>query len=219
MPGGDAIAESLKRRRVTKVCHMTLCSRLPNIFRYGGLLSYSERQRFGIDEGDQEHFWGNDGDLDKKNALASFVLCAFMPPWWMCQAHNEELALLTLDAEATCCADGALFCPENSAKGAYPVHDILASTGVSSFDECFPNPETYQALHAEILVPTRVPITAFRDLIFCDEEAREYWLPKVKNTEREVYVPPPPDPISVRTHSVSGFRFPANFTPSTRVRP
>lgn len=111
-PAIPTIQGSLARRRITRVCHMTSCDRLPDIVRYGGLLSYSERIQSAVPEPEVPHYWGS---ADKKDALASYVICSFMPPWWMCKKRNEELAMILLDASAVCCHQGTRFCPVNSA--------------------------------------------------------------------------------------------------------
>src|SRR5262249_3874851 len=156
------------------VCHMTSCHHLPEIFRRGGLLSYSRRQQAGVAEDEQPHYWGS---ADKKDALQDYVVCSFMPPWWMCKRRTEELAMILLDAESACCAQGACFVPTNSARNDYSAAQIVTRTGVVAIDECFQNPTTYQASESEIFVPFSVPLANFRTLVFCDEEAREHWRP------------------------------------------
>lgn len=83
MTASDAIRQSLSRRGIRHVCHMTPCDRLPGIFRHAALLSLEERRRRGLESVDNQgdHYWGSP---DKREALAGFVVSAFMPPWWMC---------------------------------------------------------------------------------------------------------------------------------------
>ena len=103
-----SIADSLRRRRILYVCHMTPCHRLPSIFASGGLLSLAARRVSGIAEPEQPHDWGGEG---KREALAGYVVCGFETPKWMCRKHPEELALVLLDAHAVCCGESVLFCP------------------------------------------------------------------------------------------------------------
>src|SRR5262245_28849137 len=130
----DGIVASLRRRRITRVCHMTSCDRLPGIFAYGGLLSYRERRALGIAEPDRPHYWGSRG---KQDELEDYVICSFMPPWWMCRGHDEELAIILLDAETVCTRADARFCPVNSAKSDYSAADIRNRAGLGAFDDCF----------------------------------------------------------------------------------
>lgn len=203
---------SLTRRRIGKVCHFTPCDRLPSILTHG-LCSYRERQRLGIAEPEEEHYWGTHG---KKEALADYVICSFMPPWGMIQAHREEIAIITLDAEMVCCGGQVAFCPGNSAFNAYPAEQIKTWTGLASFDACFPNEETYQAGSAEIFVPTRVPVKAFREILFPDLGARDYWAPILQTVQTDEELPP--GPIKLIPGGIPGFRFPGGWTPEERVR-
>src|SRR5207253_10867207 len=134
------IIRSLRRRRIQHVCHMTACHHLPSIIRHGGLMSYHGRQEIGVDEDDHPHYWGS---ADKQDALANYVVCAFMPPWWMCRRRDEELAMILVDSEAICGRAATGFCPTNSARNDYSADEIIARVGVDSFDERFQNPDTY----------------------------------------------------------------------------
>lgn len=87
------IADSLRRRRILYVCHMTPCHRLPSIFASGGLLSLVARRKNGVAEPEQPHDWGGEG---KREALAGYVVCGFETPKWMCRKHPEDLAVILL---------------------------------------------------------------------------------------------------------------------------
>src|SRR5690554_5816314 len=148
--GGHPIAESLQRRRVGYVCHMTPCDRLPSIIQSGGIFSRTRRAEHLIAEPNEPHYWGTPG---KAEDLADYVVCGFMAPWWMCKGHTEELAIIVLDAKAVCCGEGVLFCPTNSARNDYAAGEIKKRSGIEFFDACFPNLDTYQAGDSEIFVP------------------------------------------------------------------
>src|SRR5687767_8733223 len=117
---------------MTLACHVTPCHLLPEIFRSGALLSYSERKRLGMRE-DDAHYWGSEG---KKDELQDYVCCSFQPAWGMINPHDEELAILVLEPEV-CALPGTCFCPSNSAYSAFPSSDIMRRTGCGSFDDCF----------------------------------------------------------------------------------
>jgi hypothetical protein len=195
---------------------MTACDRLPSIVKHGAILSGARREADGIPESEEPHYWGTD---EKREAFFTFVICSFMPPWWMCKKHREELAIIVLDAEAVCCRDDVLFCPANSALSAYPVSEILTREGVDSFDDCFPNPDTYQASDSEIFVPDEVPLKDFRAIVFCDEQAREHWLPRMSEAWHRATPKPvaPPAKIKTEARGIPGFYFPGNWTPEVRL--
>ena len=132
--GGHPIAESLQRRRVGYVCHMTPCDRLPSIIQSGGIFSRTRRAEHLIAEPNEPHYWGTPG---KAEDLADYVVCGFMAPWWMCKGHTEELAIIVLDAKAVCCGEGVLFCPTNSARNDYAAGEIKKRSGIEFFDACF----------------------------------------------------------------------------------
>jgi len=197
---------------------MTSCNHLPEIFRLGGLLSFSQRQQSGVDEDEDPHYWGS---ADKKDALQDYVVCAFMPPWWMCRRRTEELAMIILDAESTCCKDGACFVPTNSARNQYSSAQIVTRTGVVAFDECFQNPTTYQAGESEIFIPDSVPLRDFRVIVFCDAQARDHWIPLINEAYDQAPDPKPElpaQPITVAIRGSAGFYFPGDWAPTQRIR-
>jgi hypothetical protein len=195
---------------------MTSCHHLPSIFGGSGLLSLNQRRLLGIQEETEPHYWGS---ADKQEAFADYVVCAFMPPWWMCQRHTDELAIVVLDAHALCTSPGTRFCPMNSAFNDYPAEVVKGLGGLESFNACFQNPDTYQAHYSEIFVRDRVEIAAFRTLIFCDDEAKAYWLPRVKEAYSAVpRADKPPEPIKIQVGYSARFGFPGNFVPTQRIR-
>ena len=197
---------------------MTPCDRLEGIVSHGGLLSLRGRAANQVAEPLDPHYWGS---ADKKEAFEGYVICAFMPPWWMCKAHDEELVIVLLDAEAVCCREGVLFCPGNSAYNDYPADQIKNMRGIDSFNACFRgNPNTSQTGYSEIIVPERVDFSDFRGLVFCDEEAREYWVERIRETWRALdrKPPRPPADLEVREKSAFGFGFPPYWTATRRVR-
>jgi len=215
------IAASLGRRRIRWVCHVTPCHRLPSIFAHGGLLCYDERQARGIAEDEVPHYWGPAG---RKEALGGYVICSFMPSWGLIQGHEDELAIVILDAVSVCCRPGVVFCPTNSARSMFTEEEILSMTGSGAFEACFPNPETYQAGDSEIFVPKIVPLTDFRGTVFWDEDYRAYWWGRMERAVGRANPRPtlPSQPIRVSTNGprgLWGFRFPGNWRPTRRHRP
>jgi len=195
---------------------MTPCHRLPSILAHGAILSWSERQGRGIEEPEHEHYWGAEG---RKEAFSDVVCCAFMAPWGMLKQHGEEFAIVILDAEGVCSLPGVLFCPTNSARSDYTVDEIRAMSEIEAFEACFPNPETYGAYKmAEIMVPSGVPLNHARGLIFCDNEARDYWVPALT----QISIPAdlrPSARLRVSVGQLDRFRFPGDYEVTLRVRP
>jgi hypothetical protein len=130
----EGIAESLHRRGVAHLCHLTPCHRLPSIFEHRGLLPLSERQFRGIEEHPQPNYWGT---AEKQEGLAGYVVCGFMVPWGMCLTREEEMVVILLDAVDVCSAEGVLFCPTNSPRGAVGLVELMDQTGVEHLDNCF----------------------------------------------------------------------------------
>jgi hypothetical protein len=164
----------------------------------------------------EAHYWGS---ADKREAFADYVICSFLTPWWMCRSHDEELAIVVLDAVTVCTIPGDRFCPINSAYSDHPADEIMQLGGIEAFDGCFQNPDTYQAGDAEIFVPSLVPLVSFRGLVLCDDQARDYWLPLFRAALREVpgdTLAPPRIDVAVR--SGLRFRFPGDFSPTRRIR-
>lgn len=180
-------------------------------------MSLAARRARGIAEPQNPHYWGSPG---KEEELADFVICSFMPPWWMCRARQEELAIILMDAEDVCCRDGVVFCPTNSAYNEYPADEIKTRSGLGHFDACFQNPDTYQAATSEIFVPNEVPVSTFRALVFCDDQARDHWLPRIQEAADSANPSPvfPDKPIDVATKAFRGFRFPGDWAPTNRIR-
>jgi hypothetical protein len=213
---GQAIDASLRRRRVGHLCHITACRRLPSIFEHGGLLPYSERQRRGIPEDATPHYWGH----GKKDSLAEYVVCGFMLPWGMCKDKDEEMVVIVLDAVEVCTRDGVLFCGMNSARGEVEAETLLTQTGVEHLDNCFQNPDSWQAFHSEVFVPGVVPLTAFRQVRFCDQDAADYWTPLIRDAYEHAAVQAPlPEKRIERAVGSSRFvSFPPGWTPTRRIR-
>jgi hypothetical protein len=214
----DAISDSLQRRRITYVSHTTPCHRLPDIFRHAALLSLTERTARVIAEpmDSDGHYWGS---ADKKEAFAGFIICSFMPPWWMCRSHDDELAIILLDSVTVCTMPGTCYCPINSAYSEYPADDIKQRSGIEAFDACFPNPDTFMAGNAEIIVPSAIPLKAFRGIVFCDKEAHDYWLPILGEILSSLSPGvKPSQPIQVAARGLPGFRFPGDYAATRRVR-
>jgi len=137
----------------------------------------------------------------------------------MLKEHGEEFAILVLEAQAVCTQDGSLFCPTNSAKSDYTVEEIRSRSEIDALDACFPNPDTYQAYpQTEILVPRRIPLFHILGIVFCDQEAYDYWMPKLRETLIPGDIVSRMRRFRVTVRQFDGFRFPNNYVVERRVR-
>jgi hypothetical protein len=173
----------------------------------------------GVAEDSFYHYWGQEG---RKEALGEFALCSFMPSWGLIRGHEDELAILIFDAAAICSRPGTLFCPGNSARSMYAVGEILAMSGVASLDACFLNPDTYQAGDSEILVARAVPLMDVKGLLFCDQNASDFWVPQIEKALAIANpIPALPPRIPAGADGARGMldcRFPGNWIPTRRQR-
>jgi ssDNA thymidine ADP-ribosyltransferase, DarT len=184
--------------------------------RQGAILSLSERRRRGIAEPANKHYWGAAG---RKEEFSSYVCCGFLPPWGMLKQHGEEFAILALEAEAICTQNGTLFCPTNSAKLDYTVEEILGRSEIDAFDACFVNRETRQVYpQAEILVPRVVPLFHVHGIVFCDQEAHDHWMPKLRAVHIPDNVRSQMRRLTISVHQSDDFRFPNNYAVQKRLR-
>jgi hypothetical protein len=127
---------------------------------------------------------------------------------------DEEYAIILLDARSVCCLRGVRFCPGNSAFSIYSVGYILSCLGPTAFDNCFPNPDTYQAGFSEIFVPDSVPISLFREIIIANAGSSQYWRQKIVdayNAASEPW-PLPAEPIMMQGPT-ERFYFPGDYRP------
>jgi hypothetical protein len=144
-----------------------------------------------------------------------------MPSWGLMRGHEDDLAIIILDAFAICCRPGVVFCPTNSARSMYSEDEIVTMTGVDAFDACFQNPDTYVAGESEVLVPQIVPLTDFQGMVFWDEEARDHWREQIVKVLEGVNPPPafPAKPIQLSPAGPAGmwgFRFPGQWRPARK---
>ncbi len=105
----------------------------------------------------------------------------------------------------------------------YSDREILAMSGVASLDTCFLNPDTYQAGDSEILVPRVVPLTDVQGMLFCDQDAFDFWSVRINRALAMADTDPDlPPRIPVETNAARGlwgFRFPGNWRATRRRRP
>lgn len=122
-------------------------------------------------------------------------------------------------AEPVCSQEGTLFCPTNSARSGNTDDAILSMFDIDAFDACFPNALTRLAYpKAEILVRDALSLVHAESIVFCDEEARDYWLPKLRQAEIPPEVRSQMRTLTVTVRQFDGFGFPNDYVIERRVR-
>lgn len=172
VPGPDAhaIHQSIERRRISWVWHLTRLAQLPDIFSVGALLSRAEMDRLGISYGMSG--WGNDA---KDEELKDFICCSVVCPWGMSKEEPETKALIPLDPRVML-RDGVLFCGMWSSFGEVSLSELLNNCTVEAFDLMFENIQSpFPAPPpGEFLVRKCVPLSEFLPRIYLyDDDTRE----------------------------------------------
>ncbi|HEV3164122.1 MAG TPA: hypothetical protein VGZ22_08825 [Isosphaeraceae bacterium] len=204
-----AIRQTLREHGIELVCHMTPFHKLPSIFGRGAILSSAARRAARIADEPGGHYWGS---ADKKEALKDFVVCSVQPPWSMCRNHDEEMAMVLLNAAEVCSMAGACFCPGNTAYSAFTATDIRAMNGPAALEQCL---DPVAINFAEILVYERIPMDRYEVIAFCDDTARRYWSRRLRSVTRPgLGRSEGPDPVD----DYLRFRFPPDWKPTRRIR-
>lgn len=211
---GIPIRIHLWARNIKLVCHATPCQNLPSIFESGGIHPFAERQRRGIAEAPSPHNWGR----LKKVELAAYVICAFKAPRWMANAHDEDMAIILLDAGNVCARRGVCFCPINTASARVTAERIELMTGCEAMDRCLgPRGDVFMENGAEILVPGSVPTRDFRSILVFDEETRQRWQPALTAAIPQYgEARPPRRATTLKLRHSRQFAFPKGYTARRR---
>ena len=174
----DAIAKSVRHRKISRIWHMTRISKLESILTNGGLLSRARMDVRGIPY--QMSSWGS---AAKANDLRDYICCSFVPPWGMSRNQRGTLVLVQLQ-ESLLWRKGTLFSPGWSSSNSISVDALLSNDSGENFDSMFehfkadiPSPRT-----AEILVLNEVPLTYFLPIMYVyNEDARKLAVDQIDN--------------------------------------
>jgi len=199
----------LARHHTSHVCHVTTARSLPAIAAHRGLLSsYVIEMLTGV------RAEASTNRPERRRWSRAYVFYSFWPGWWLCEKLDEELVILVIDAGAVCLQRDALFAPDQrSARTVFGQHRRPRLERIATLADCFTDsgPRT----KAEIAAG-RVSLAAIRTVVFCDDEAREYWwrrfIDAVDSLDRGIDVR-----AAVSRHDQ--FTFPSDFRPSIRHRP
>jgi ssDNA thymidine ADP-ribosyltransferase, DarT len=203
------LAAGLEHYGISELCHIARAHDLPEIVHEGALLSVFE-------QGFRHGFSIGRGHGDKDGFTRGYVSLSYRPAWFLCRKPRPpELAILVIDALAAVLRPGTVFSPGNSASSLLSERNLRASHNLAvdadqRFAACFTAGVPKD--QAEVLVEDELPWGAVTRVVFCDQEAREYWWPKVTTQG----VAPLPTPSI--TEPSEPWSFPADFVPATRRR-
>ena len=177
-PDANAIRESVQRRRIRQIVHLTRLGHLTDIFRVGGLLSRQQLDTLGI--GYQMSGWGSD---QKAEEMTDYICCSVVSPWGMSSHEPETKALITLHPKLLWRA-GTLFSGKWSSHSDVSLSTLLQDQTVASFDFMFDNETTNfpSPPPGEVLIPDRILVDDFLPRVFLfDEDAKERAINASKN--------------------------------------
>jgi len=166
----ELIKQSVQRRGISRVWHLSRVSQLRDIFGAGALLSRAEMDRLGIVYGMSG--WGNDA---KAEELKDYICCSVVCPWGMSKEEPETKALISLDPKVLL-REGLLFCGTWSSFGDVSIDNLRGNCTVEAFDLMFENAtSSFPAPPpGEFLVPKCIPVSEFHPRIyFYDEQVKE----------------------------------------------
>ncbi len=161
----DEIEQSLRRRGRHVVYHWTPLSALPSVLTHG-ILCRDELERRGI------AFVGHGyGGYGKEEDFAGHVCVSFHPQKGMMRSETGPTVLIELPCRVVA-AEGAFYCPENTAKSEYDFLSASQRTGLEHLDELFEGPGARRLVdwQAEVWVPYGVPVSQFGRVLFRDKE-------------------------------------------------
>lgn len=164
---GALMQQSIQRRGIRKVWHLTYLNQLPNIFRAGGLLSRTQMDKLSIPYGMSG--WGNEA---KGQELRDYICCSVVCPWGMSKEQPETKALISLHPRVLL-RNGVLFCGTWSSFNEVSLQTLLKNSSVEAFNLMFENPtSSFPAPPpGEFLVPNSVPISEFLSHIYFYDDA------------------------------------------------
>jgi hypothetical protein len=161
----DSIKMVLARRGVGLVYHWTLAAQIPSILEYG-LLCPRILQEWGIAH--EAHGYGAAG---KDVQFAGYVCLSFLPHWGMMSRASGPVAIIEMTS-AVLMVDGTFYCPGNTARNDYDFDEVSTWTGEEHLEALFEDPTSYRVkdIQAEVWVPERIPVSAFRRVLFRSAE-------------------------------------------------
>lgn len=152
---------ALRRHNRGEVYHWTPARRLPSVLAHG-ILCRRELDTGGIPY--DPHGYGGYG---KEEDFAGHVCVSFFPHKGMMRNEAGPPAIIELPSRVVI-AEGAFYCPENTAKSEYDFETSTARTEVEHLDELFVGPDEWRLIdwQAEVWIPDGIPVRDFRRVLF-----------------------------------------------------
>ncbi len=152
---------ALRRHNRGEVYHWTPARRLLSVLERG-ILCRRELDRGGIDY--DPHSYGGYG---KEDDFAGHVCVSFFPHKGMMRNEAGPPAIIELSSRVVI-AEGAFYCPENTAKSEYDYETSSARTEVEHLEELFEGPDEWRLIdwQAEVWIPDGIPVREFRRVLF-----------------------------------------------------
>ena len=159
---------ALARHQRREVYHWTPAARLPSVLTHG-ILCRRELDRRGIAY--DGHSYGTAG---KDKEFEGHVCVSFYPHKGMMKQATGAPAIIVMSSIVVA-AEGAFYCPENTAKNEYEFTEISSHTQVEHLDELFAAPDAWELVdwQAEVWIPEGIPVDRFSHVLFRTTEERE----------------------------------------------
>ena len=164
----QAIREALARHRRGEVYHWTPAEQLPSVLQHG-LLCRNQLDARGI--GYRPHSYGR---LGKAEEFAGHVCVSFFPQKGMMRSESGPPALIVLPGRVIA-AEGAFYCPGNTARNEDDFDDLRLRTEVEHLEELFEGGDEWRLIdwQAEVWIPDGIPIDEFQAVYFRNEGDRD----------------------------------------------
>lgn len=164
----QAIRGALARHRRAEVYHWTPAELLPSVLERG-LLCRDQLAAQGI--AFHPHSYGRAG---KAEDFAGHVCVSFFPQKGMMRSESGPPALIVLPSTVIA-AEGAFYCPENTARNEDDFDELKSRTEVEHLEELFEGPDEWRLIdwQAEVWIPEGIPTEEFRAVYFRNEGDRD----------------------------------------------
>lgn len=164
----DSIKMELARRGLGLVYHWSLASQIPSILEHGLLCPRALQER-GIAY--EAHGYGA---ADKDRQFSGYVCLSFLPHWGMMSRASRPVAIIEM-ASAVLTIDGTFYCLGNTARNDYDFAEVSTWTGQEHLEALFEDATSRRVkdIQAEVWVPERIPVSAFRRVLFRNKQELE----------------------------------------------
>ena len=167
-PNAHQFDAALARHRRPEVYHWTPAKRLPSVLQHG-ILCRRELNARGIAY--DPHGYGRVG---KEQDFYGHVCVSFYPQKGMMKSEAGTPAVIVMSSQVVI-ADGAFYCPQNTARADCEFDSLVACTSIDDLDALFEGPNEWRLRdwQAEVWIPDGIPVDQFREVWFRNKEDRD----------------------------------------------